>query len=32
MAACREHIDALEEIVDNEHWPLPTYSELMWIH
>jgi glutamine synthetase len=32
MNLCRKHIDALEEKVDNEHWPLPTYAELMWIH
>ncbi len=32
MAACRAHADALEEMVDDEIWPLPKYGELLWQH
>ncbi len=31
MAALRESIDALEQIVDREHWPVPGYLELLHI-
>lgn len=27
----RKHIDRLEEIVDNQIWPLPKYRELLFI-
>jgi glutamine synthetase len=26
----RYHIDKLEEVVDNEYWPLPKYRELLF--
>ena len=32
MLLCREHADALELLVDDELWPLPTYAELLWTH
>ncbi len=32
MNLCREHMDALELMVDDADWPLPTYAELMWSH
>ena len=32
MAACRSHCDALERILDNRTWPLPSYAEMMWMH
>lgn len=32
MTKCREHADALEELLDDAVWPLPRYSELMWLH
>ena len=32
MTACRRHCDALELIVDNRAWPLPSYAEMMWMH
>lgn len=32
MNECREHADQLERIVDDSLWPLPKYSELLWIH
>ena len=32
MEKIREHIDALELMVDNEIWPLPKYRELLFIH
>ncbi len=32
MAEIREHVDALELIVDDEMWTLPKYRELMFIH
>ncbi len=31
MEKIREHIDALELMVDNEIWPLPKYRELLFI-
>jgi glutamine synthetase len=30
MNLCRKHIDALEIMVSDEKWPLPTYAELLW--
>ena len=30
MAACRQIVDQLEEIVDARFWPYPTYTELMF--
>jgi glutamine synthetase len=30
LAACREHADALERLVDDALWPLPKYAELLW--
>ncbi len=32
MRLCREHADALELLVDDDLWPLPTYAELLWTH
>ncbi len=32
MADIREHVDALELIVDDEMWTLPKYRELLFIH
>ena len=32
MQQCREHADALEELVEDSQWPLPRYAELMWLH
>lgn len=32
MELCRVHMDALEIVVDNDAWPLPTYAELLWVH
>ncbi len=32
MSVCREHADYLERRVDDSLWPLPKYSELLWIH
>ncbi len=32
MRRCRDHADALEQIVDAALWPLPGYAELMWTH
>jgi len=32
LAKCRQHADALEEIVDDSLWPLPKYTELLWEH
>lgn len=32
MQLCREHADALELLVDDKLWPLPTYAELLWTH
>jgi glutamine synthetase len=31
LSAIREHVDALEMIVDDEMWPLPKYRELLFI-
>ena len=31
MEEIRNHIDALELMVDNEIWPLPKYRELLFI-
>ncbi len=31
MSRCREHIDALEMMINDADWPLPTYAELMWV-
>ena len=32
MADIREHVDALEMVVDDELWTLPKYRELLFIH
>ena len=32
MAELRTHADAMERVVDDACWPLPKYSELLWIH
>ncbi len=32
MSACRAEGDALENLVDDSHWPLPKYRELLWIY
>ena len=32
MLRCREHADALEQLIRDEDWPLPRYAELLWIH
>lgn len=32
MTLCRDQSDILERLVPDEHWPLPKYSELLWIH
>lgn len=32
MAAIREHVDALELVVDDSLWTLPKYRELMFVH
>lgn len=32
MDKCRQHADALEEMVDDARWPLPKYNELLWQH
>ena len=32
MAQIREHVDALELIVDDEMWTLPKYRELLFVH
>ena len=31
LSALRDPIDKLEEIVDNDIWPLPKYRELLFI-
>ncbi len=31
MKACRTEADALEEIIDNRRWPLPSYEEMLWL-
>jgi glutamine synthetase len=30
LETIRYHIDKLEEVVDNEYWPLPKYRELLF--
>ena len=30
LSTIRYHIDKLEEVVDNEYWPLPKYRELLF--
>lgn len=32
MKACRTESDALEEIIDNRRWPLPSYEEMLWLN
>ena len=32
MQRCREHCDALERMISAEHWPLPSYAEMLWMH
>lgn len=32
MLLCREHADALEQLVNDVDWPLPRYAELLWVH
>lgn len=32
MAGCRDHADALEQLVDDSLWTLPKYAELLWIN
>ncbi len=32
MAEIRTHADAMERLCDDAAWPLPKYSELLWIH
>ena len=31
MTEIRRHIDKLEEIVDDQMWPLPKYRELLFL-
>jgi glutamine synthetase len=31
MSALRETVDKLEMIVADDHWPLPTYMEMLFI-
>jgi glutamine synthetase len=31
MLSVRETVDALEEVVADELWPLPTYQEMLFI-
>ena len=31
LMGIRKPIDALEEIVDDNVWPMPKYRELLWI-
>ena len=31
MVAVRSHADALEEMVPDDMWPLPTYQEMLFI-
>ena len=31
MVAVREIVDQLEGIVADDHWPLPTYQEMLFI-
>ena len=30
MSDVRKYADALEMCVDKEHWPIPTYSDLIY--
>ncbi|MDR2819219.1 MAG: glutamine synthetase III [Desulfovibrio sp.] len=32
MSECRVHADILERLVEDNLWPLPKYSELLWLH
>ena len=32
MQRCREHCDALERMICADHWPLPSYAEMLWMH
>ncbi len=32
MESTREHVDALEMIIDDQMWPLPKYREMLFIH
>lgn len=32
MLLCRDQADILERLVPDDLWPLPKYSELLWIH
>jgi glutamine synthetase len=32
MSECRVHADILERLVEDSLWPLPKYSELLWLH
>ena len=32
MRNCRAEADALERMVDDAHWSLPKYQELLWVH
>ncbi|MDR0827646.1 MAG: glutamine synthetase III [Desulfovibrio sp.] len=32
MQDCRKRIDALEILLNDADWPLPTYAELLWTH
>ena len=32
MQACREHADALEGLCRDRDWPLPLYTELLWMY
>ena len=31
MKEVRKHSDALEAVVADDHWPLPTYREMLFI-
>ena len=32
MRGCRSEADALEELVENRRWPLPSYEEMLWLN
>lgn len=32
MESTRQHVDALEMIIDDQMWPLPKYREMLFIH
>ncbi len=32
MEECRKYSDTLEVMIDDNAWPLPKYSELLWVH